>query len=114
MEDKVKKSSLDLDFGDIAGKIVEKEAAPISDAPVDPKMTGIMILVHEDGVPKEKDLALCTNEEFSSWCTTVLPGYTLREADLSPLHSKIQAFKNIVSWGQVEIFTMKRKERQVH
>lgn len=117
------KKPLDLDFSDISGGIKRKtaeEAKKEKAEKIKPdkeqeksELTGIKLLVQEEGQPVEKDLAECSDEEFMSWCFTVLPSdFPLKEKQVEGLSGKIKVFKAIVGLGKRQLLSSKAKPKE--
>lgn len=110
------KKLLDLDFSDISGGIKKKTAEeaeqevlqPEQPKEDQPELTGITLIVEQDGLQVEKDLAECTDEEFLSWCFTVLPpDFPLKEKQVEGLSGKMKVFKAIVGLGRRRLLSRK-------
>lgn len=116
METIMAKKPLNLDFSDISGGIKKKttDKREVEKIEKDPdlskaKLTGITLVVAQDGQSAEKDLAECSDEEFLSWCYTVLPqDFPLKDSQVEGLEGKIKVFKAIVGLGKRSLFSRKR------
>lgn len=103
-EKEAKKSSLDLDFDDIAAPVKEdikksepapswkpkKEVTPKDDEPV--------LLVPSDLVGQwyQKTISQCTPDEFDRWFKSVYPGVDSQPDDFITQVSRIRAFKHLL------------------